>query len=109
MVWEGRVCTDPAALRITVLLRLPGGDVGPYVGRAAVKPTEPPPIPITVNGEPREVAAGSTVASLLAELGLGQQPVAVERNRRLVRRPEHATTGLQAGDQLELVTFFGGG
>lgn len=64
---------------------------------------------ITVNGEVRAVAPGSTVATLLAELGLREGQVAVERNKQIVRRPQHATTELQAGDELELVTFFGGG
>jgi thiamine biosynthesis protein ThiS len=64
---------------------------------------------ITLNGEVRAVAAGSTVASLLAELGLRDRQVAVERNKQIVRRPDRATTELLDGDQLELVTFFGGG
>jgi thiamine biosynthesis protein ThiS len=64
---------------------------------------------ITINGEPRAVPSGTTVASLLDELGLGSQPVAVERNQRLVRRHEHAATELAAGDRIEIVTFLGGG
>ncbi|WP_428267358.1 sulfur carrier protein ThiS [Haliangium sp.] len=66
-------------------------------------------IDITVNGSPRQVAAGTTVAGLLTELGLGERRVAVERNRAVVPRAEHAHTQLAAGDRLELVTFVGGG
>ena len=64
---------------------------------------------LLVNGEPREVGAGTTVADLVAALGLKPQQVAVERNKQIVRRPEHAETSLADGDELEVVTFFGGG
>jgi thiamine biosynthesis protein ThiS len=64
---------------------------------------------IRVNGEPRQLPAGSTVADLVQSLGLTAAQVAVERNKQIVRRAEHATTSLAAGDQLEVVTFFGGG
>lgn len=66
-------------------------------------------IELTVNGEPRTAARGSSVAALVAALGLQPQQVAVERNKVIVRRAEHAATELQSGDQLEIVTFFGGG
>ncbi len=64
---------------------------------------------VTVNGEPRELPVGSTVADLVALLGLKASQVAVERNREIVRRAEHASTLLVDGDRLEVVTFFGGG
>ena len=63
---------------------------------------------VTVNGEPRELPIGSTVADLVAALGLKTSQVAVERNREIVRRAEHASTVLAGGDRLEVVTFFGG-
>ena len=66
-------------------------------------------IDVTVNGESRRIAAGTTVAALLAELGLADRRVAVERNRQVVPRAEHAHVVLAAGDQLEVVTFVGGG
>lgn len=66
-------------------------------------------IRIEVNGEPRTVPAPSTVADLVAQLGLKPQQVAVERNKQLVRRAEHASVQLADGDKLEIVTFFGGG
>lgn len=66
-------------------------------------------IQITVNGEPRTLPVGSTVKDLVAALGLQPTQVAVERNKELVRRADHASTGLLDGDRLEVVTFFGGG
>lgn len=68
-----------------------------------------PQISITVNGEVRQVAQDTTVAELIAELGLADRRVAVERNRQVVPRAEHATASLSAGDRLEIVTFVGGG
>ena len=66
-------------------------------------------IDVVINGQPRTVNAGTTVASLIVELGLGDRRVAVERNREVVPRAEHATTVLADADRLELVTFVGGG
>ncbi|MCB9886941.1 MAG: sulfur carrier protein ThiS [Planctomycetes bacterium] len=66
-------------------------------------------IDLTVNGEPRTAPRGSTVADLVASLQLQPQQVAVERNKLIVRRADHAATVLEPGDQLEIVTFFGGG
>lgn len=64
---------------------------------------------IEVNGEPRTMPSGATVADLVAALALKPAQVAVERNKVIVRRADHATTGLADGDRLEVVTFFGGG
>ena len=69
----------------------------------------PPHIAVVVNGQPRTIEEGTTVAALLAELGFGEQRVAVERNREIVPRADHAMTIVAAGDRLELVTFVGGG
>ena len=63
---------------------------------------------ITVNGDAHELPDGTTVTALIAHLGL-QGPVAVERNRDVVPRAEHATTTLVDGDQIEIVHFVGGG
>jgi len=64
---------------------------------------------IVVNGEERAVLEGTTVAGLLADLGLSRQHVAVEANRQIVPRAEHEARMLTEGDHLEIVTFVGGG
>jgi len=66
-------------------------------------------IAITVNGEERRVARGTTVMSLLEGLGLNAAKVAVERNREIVARSRFAAAGLADGDRLEIVQFVGGG
>lgn len=64
---------------------------------------------LTLNGEPHTANAGDTVADLLAALNLPRETVAVERNRQVVRRADHANTPLQDGDVIEVVQFVGGG
>ncbi len=67
------------------------------------------PVKIVVNGETRQIGAACRVSDLLDELGLTARPVAVEVNRELVPRAEHADCLLKSGDQLEIVTLVGGG
>ncbi len=64
---------------------------------------------VTVNGETREVLAGTTVAQLLSSLEVEADHVAVELNAEVVRKARHTETKLSAGDQVEIVTFVGGG
>jgi sulfur carrier protein len=66
------------------------------------------PIPITVNGEPRRVPAGSTVRALLDELAVASR-VAVAIDREVVPRAEHAHRQLRAGDRIEILEAVGGG
>ena len=65
-------------------------------------------ITIILNGEPRQVRAGS-IADLVASLGLDVKKVAVERNREIVPRSTLAEVALAEGDALEIVHFVGGG
>jgi len=64
---------------------------------------------ITLNGEERDVADGTTIAALLEALGVPRKATAVEVNRELVPRSEHATHPLAPGDAVEIVTLVGGG
>ena len=64
---------------------------------------------MTVNGEPRTLAPGATVADLVAGLGLGPRRVAVELNRTVVPRAEYGATPLADGDAVEVIHFVGGG
>ncbi len=64
---------------------------------------------ITLNGEPHEVDDGTTVAALLGTLGLNPELLAVERNRDIVPKGAYADTLLREGDEVEVVSFVGGG
>lgn len=68
------------------------------------------PIGLTVNGEPRTVARGASVADLLGTLELDPRMVVVERNREILRdRDALPGIALAEGDVLEIVHFVGGG
>ena len=64
---------------------------------------------LTVNGEPKNVPEGLTLAQLVRDLGLERNPIAVELNRQVVPRDRHGETRLAQGDRLEIVTLVGGG
>jgi sulfur carrier protein len=64
---------------------------------------------ITLNGEPREIDAQRSVLDLLAEAGYAGRRIAVEVNRTIVPRSEHASRMLSAGDHVEIVHAIGGG
>jgi thiamine biosynthesis protein ThiS len=64
---------------------------------------------ITLNGEPREMADGHSVASLLADLGIPAERVAVELNLKVVDRQTFPGTPLREGDRVEVIGFIGGG
>jgi thiamine biosynthesis protein ThiS len=63
---------------------------------------------VIINGEARQIRQGIDVHGLIAEHKLTPDKVAIELNRRLLRREKYDTL-LQAGDQIEIVTFVGGG
>jgi thiamine biosynthesis protein ThiS len=64
---------------------------------------------VHINGEPREIASAMTVATLLDLMKIESQQVAVEVNACVVRRARHHEVQLEPGDQIEIVTFVGGG
>ncbi len=63
---------------------------------------------VTLNGKSHSLPVGSTVADLLAELGLGDG-VAVAIGMTVVPRGEHSSRVLQAGERIEVVQAVGGG
>ena len=64
---------------------------------------------VQINGESREVAAGTTLDDLVGELSLAPTRIAVELNQQVVRRDKWAQTILAGGDRIEIVHFVGGG
>ncbi len=64
---------------------------------------------IQINGESRQIPASWTIADLLADLKIENRYCAVERNRQVVPREQHAACQLESGDQIEIVTLVGGG
>lgn len=64
---------------------------------------------ITLNGQPLDCAPSTTIAQLLDIAGYGGKRVAVELNREIVPRSQHAGRALADGDQVEIVHAIGGG
>jgi thiamine biosynthesis protein ThiS len=63
---------------------------------------------VTVNGDQRDVPDETTVRALVAQFNLIPEKVAIELNRRLIRADKYDTP-LKSGDEVEIVTFVGGG
>ncbi len=64
---------------------------------------------VVLNGERYETPLGSTVRSLIANLGLAEDRVAVELDSNIVKRELWAQTQLRENARLEVVHFVGGG
>ncbi len=64
---------------------------------------------LEINGELRLVPASATVRELLENLAIKPDRIAVEVNRRIVRRDEWDRMALKDNDRIEIVQFVGGG
>ena len=64
---------------------------------------------ILLNGEPRDLVGPLSVAALLDHLGLDGRTVAVELNRKVVKRVLYGTTVIDDSSEVEIVAFVGGG
>ncbi|MDR0827183.1 MAG: sulfur carrier protein ThiS [Desulfovibrio sp.] len=63
---------------------------------------------ITLNGETRSSRAQS-LSELLVELGVNETALVAELNGSIVPQTDFTSTGISAGDTIELVRFVGGG
>jgi thiamine biosynthesis protein ThiS len=61
-----------------------------------------------INGEERQLEV-TTVSTLVEQLAMKADRVAVELNRQIVPRADWPQTALRDGDKLEIVHFVGGG
>ncbi|HPO14111.1 MAG TPA: sulfur carrier protein ThiS [Candidatus Hydrogenedentes bacterium] len=64
---------------------------------------------VTVNGEERDLAPGSTLSDLLQQLGLNPKVVVAQRNGDIVPREDFPATMLADADIIDLIRFVGGG
>ena len=64
---------------------------------------------VTINGERRRLPSGTSIAEMIAEIGLDPHRVAVERNLEIVPRSTFETVIVEDGDDYEIVHFVGGG
>ncbi|HEY6329021.1 MAG TPA: sulfur carrier protein ThiS [Blastocatellia bacterium] len=64
---------------------------------------------VYVNGSEREIDQGAGIADLVKALDLKPERVAVELNRKILKRDQWGSTFLIEGDKVEIVHFVGGG
>lgn len=64
---------------------------------------------IKVNGEVTENIAGKNFTEYLTESGYDLKRVAVELNGDILPKAQYESTLLQDGDNVEIVSFVGGG
>lgn len=64
---------------------------------------------VTVNGSPREVAEGATLADLLNEMNVERSAIAVALNARVVRGSSLSEQPLHDGDVVEIIRAAAGG
>ena len=63
---------------------------------------------VKINGEEVNMA-GKTLAEYLASTNYDPKRIAVERNGDIVPKAKYGETVLQDGDNIEIVSFVGGG
>jgi sulfur carrier protein len=83
-------------------------------GTGPSSPSSPPsvpaaPLPVSVNGEPRGLAPGTTLDALVASFTAAPSGVAAAVNETVVPRREWPGTELRAGDRVEILTAVQGG
>lgn len=66
-------------------------------------------IEIQLNGKPYSLSEGVNIDSLLEELSIPKGKVAIELNRKVIHKENYTKTVLKNNDQVEIVTFIGGG
>ena len=64
---------------------------------------------IMLNGQRREWPRDQSIEHLLQDLALDARVVAVELNRLVVKRSRYGDTLVRENDEVEIVSFVGGG
>lgn len=63
----------------------------------------------TINGQARDIPAGTTIEQLIEELGLEKSICAAEVDKKIVPKRERSLFEIQEGMTIEIVTLVGGG
>lgn len=64
---------------------------------------------VTVNGEERECAEGTSLALLIGDLGIKVKVMAAAVNMNVVKKADWESHVLSPDDKIELLHFVGGG
>ena len=63
---------------------------------------------VRINGEQMNVA-GTTISKFLQEAGYNMERIVVEKNMEIVPKANYDSILLEDGDEVEVVSFVGGG
>jgi thiamine biosynthesis protein ThiS len=66
-------------------------------------------VTIRLNGDPFELAGPLSISALLQQLQVDPRRVAIEHNLDIIKRERYDSTMINEGDEVEIVTFVGGG
>ena len=66
-------------------------------------------ITLIINGETRTISPVASMRELLQLLGISEDRVAIELNRKIIRRSDWDKTAISNQDRVEIVQFVGGG
>ncbi len=66
-------------------------------------------IKITVNGKQMQVIPKFSVKSLIVELKMPLNKIAIELNKKIINKKSISKIQLKKGDRIEIVHFIGGG
>jgi len=66
-------------------------------------------VKLQINGESKDFVSPLSLTTLVEQLGMKPDRVAIELNREIVPRSHWNATNLSEGDRLEIVHFVGGG
>ncbi|OGF51507.1 MAG: thiamine biosynthesis protein ThiS [Candidatus Firestonebacteria bacterium GWA2_43_8] len=64
---------------------------------------------LIVNGEEKNYTVPLSVLALVEKHGLKKEGVAVELNKKIIKKVDYEKTPLRDGDKVEIVHFVGGG
>ena len=64
---------------------------------------------VFINGETKEVAGEINLIELLVNFSLPQERIAVELNKKVVRKKDWGNILVKDADKIEIVHFVGGG
>lgn len=81
----------------------------PFFSSPPQPPQQMKDMNISLNGENREIPRGTTISGLLDLLGIQRDRVAVEVNVSVIKKASYGEHVLSEGDQVEVVSFVGGG
>jgi len=64
---------------------------------------------LIINGKKIDLPTGISITELLRQLNLDRDKIVIEVNFKLISKDQYASTLLKQDDQVEIISFVGGG